>query len=474
MFGVSDGREQHDGPSGAGPSRVTTVLIVTTRTFRRGLFAAALLGLAVRLAYILIVRRDVLLQGDPFFYDFGARLLVQGHGFIEPTPFINGIVEQSASHPPLYLLYLAIPSSVGLDTPVWHMLWSSLLGTGSVVFIGLTGKEVAGPRAGLVAAALAAVYPNLWVFDGFIVSETMAIFTVVLSLYLAYRYLRSPSVWRALGLGFVCGLASLARAELFLLLPLLVLPCVLFTRRMDATAKLKGLVAVSLAALIPIAPWVTFNLTRFAEPVFLSTGLEPTMLGANCDATYYGDLIGYFTPQCVESANGKTKPGDDQSQRNAVSRDIVRDYVSAHKGRVPIVVLARWGRITGLYRPAQQVRLDHDIEGRERWVALASLFSFFLVGGLAIAGGVIVRSRRRVPLFPLLVPPVIVLFAVALALGSNRYRASAEGVLVILAAVAIDAVIGTRRERQRQGDAARVEEPQTDQVARAEAPVSRG
>jgi hypothetical protein len=129
---------------------------MTTRVFRRGLFATALVGLAVRVAYILIVRRDVLPGGDSFFYHFGARLLVEGHGFIEPTPFINGIVEQSASHPPLYLLYLAIPTSVGLDGPLTHMLWSSLIGVGSILFVGLTGREVAGPRAGLVAAGLAA------------------------------------------------------------------------------------------------------------------------------------------------------------------------------------------------------------------------------------------------------------------------------------------------------------------------------
>ncbi len=470
MFGVSDGRD-HERPRGAGPSRLATVLAVTTRTFRRGLFAAAVLGLAVRVAYILIVRHDVVLGGDPFFYHFGARLLVEGHGFIEPTPFINGIVEQSASHPPLYLLYLAIPTSVGLDGPVSHMLWSSLLGVASVVLIGLTAKEVAGPRVGLVAATVAAVYPNLWIFDGFVVSETMALFTAVLSVYLAYRYLRSPSVWRALGLGFVCGLASLARAELVLLLPLLVLPCVLFMRRTDATAKLKGLVVAGLAALIPIAPWVTFNLTRFDDPVFLSTGLEPTMLGANCDATYYGDLTGYFTPKCTETAGRRYKPGDDQSVRNAISRDIVRDYISDHKGRAAVVVLTRWGRITGLYRPAQQVRLDREVEGREGWVALASLFSFYVVGALAIAGGVIIRRRRRVPVFPLLVPPVIVLFAVALSLGSNRYRATTEGALVVLAAVTIDAAIGRLRKRRGRGDVARVDEPPTDHVAPAEAPA---
>jgi 4-amino-4-deoxy-L-arabinose transferase-like glycosyltransferase len=428
------------------------------------LIAAAAVGLAVRVAYILIVRHDVFPGGDALFYHLGSRLLVEGHGFIEPTPFINGIVEQSASHPPLYLLWLAIPSAVGLDGPVSHMLWSSVVGVGTVVLVGLTAREVAGPRAGLIAAGLAAVYPNLWVFDGFVLSETMAMFTAILSVFLAYRYLRTPTPWRAAGLGFACGVAALARAELVLLLPLLVLPCVLITRGVDVRRKLKWLVAAGLAALIPIGPWITFNMTRFDRPVFLSTGLEPTMLGANCDETYYGNLIGYFTPACTESSVGKTKPGDDQSVRNAVSAQIVRDYVWDNKGRAPVVVLARWGRVTGLYRPAQQLQLDQKIEGREGWVALAALVSFYAVAALAIMGGVLLR-RRRATVFPLLVPPAIVLFAVALALGSNRYRASAEPALAVLAAVAINAGVSALQRRRSRAALTESETRATETVA---------
>jgi 4-amino-4-deoxy-L-arabinose transferase-like glycosyltransferase len=412
------------------------------------LLAAVVLALAVRVAYILIVRHDVPPGGDSFFYHLGSRLLVEGHGFIEPSPLINGISEQSASHPPLYLLYLAIPSSVGLTGPVSHMLWSSLIGVGTVVLVGLTGREVAGPRAGLIAAGLAAVYPNLWIFDGFVLAETMAMFTAILSVFLAYRYLRTPTPWRAAALGLACGLAALARAELILLLPLLVLPCVLITRTIDLRKKLQWLVAAGLAALIPIGPWVTFNMARFDRPVFLSTGLEPTLVGANCDRTYYTDLIGYFSPDCTEGVfRTPRNGGPDQSVRNDRLRRIAREYVWDHKARAPVVVLVRWGRITGLYRPAQQLKLDEVIEGRERWTALAALLSFYVVAALAITGGVILR-RRRVKVFPLIVPVVIVLFAVALALGSNRYRASAEPALVVLAAVAINTGVSALQRRR--------------------------
>ena len=433
---------------------------MTTRTFRRGLIAAAIVALAVRVAYILIVRHDVPPGGDSFAYHIGARLLVEGHGFIEPQPFINGIVDQSASHPPLYLLYLAIPSSIGLDGPVSHMLWSSLLGVGTVVLIGLTGREVAGPRAGLIAAGLAAVYPNLWIYDGFILAETMSMFTVILSVFLAYRYLRTPTPWRAAALGLACGFAALARAELILLLPLLVLPCVLITRAIDLRKKLQWLLAAGLAALIPIVPWVTFNMARFDRPVFLSTGLEPTLVGANCDRTYYTDLIGYFSPDCTENVfQTPRNGGPDQSVRNVRLGRIAREYIWDHKGRVPLVVLARWGRVTGLYRTDQQLLLDEHIEGRERGTALAALLSFWVVAALAITGAVILR-RRRVKVFPLIVPCAIVVFAVAVALGSNRYRASAEPVLAVLAAVAISA--GFSAYQRRWSRAPRTEsEPET-------------
>jgi 4-amino-4-deoxy-L-arabinose transferase-like glycosyltransferase len=411
---------------------------VTSKAFRRGLVVATAFGVAVRLAYILVVRRDVTIEGDPLFYHLGATLLVDGHGFIEPTPFIVGIVDQSASHPPLYLFWLAIPTSLGLDGPVAHMLWSTVIGVASVVVIGLIGREVAGPRAGLIAAGLAAIYPNLWVYDGFILSETVAIFTGAVVVLLAYRYLREPTLRRAAYLGLAAGFAMLARAELVLLVPLLVIPLVWLTRSNDLRTRAKWVIVAVLAAGIPATPWIVFNLVRFDKPVFLSTGFEPTLIGANCDVTYYGERLGYFSEICGLRDRGKTKPGDDQSERNAVSGRIAREYIVDHKLRVPVVVAARWGRVLGLFRPGQQVDFDHLIEDRERWVASLCLFSFYGVAALAIAGGVILR-RRRTPVYPLVVLPVIVLVAVAVALGSNRYRASAEGALVVLAAVTLDA-----------------------------------
>lgn len=406
--------------------------------FWRLLVALTAAGLAIRVAYVLLARRDLIVEGDAIYYHFGANLLADGHGFIVPLELARGLTLQAADHPPLYLLWLAFPSVFGLDTPVWHMLWSCVLGAATIAVVALAGREIAGPRVGLIAAGLAAVYPNVWSHDGFLQSETMAILAAAVAVLLAYRYWHRPSLGRIAALGAVCGGAALTRSELLLLVPFVVIPLVWLTKTIDLRRKIQWLVVSGLAAAVVLAPWVGYNLTRFKHPVFLSTGYEVTLLTASCDTTYYGELTGYWSQGC----GIKTPRRYDQSQKALAFRRAALDYIGQNKSRVPVVVLARWGRITGLFRPTQQVRLDNVVEGRELWVAWSSLGMFYVIALLAIVGAVVLR-RRRVPVSPLVALPTIALIAVTLTFATNRYRAIAEGGLVLLAAVATDA--GLRR-----------------------------
>lgn len=432
-----------------------------TRRFAWTLAAITVASVVIRVAYVLLVRRDAAVQGDGLYYHYGANLLAQGHGFIVPLEYVKGLTLQAADHPPLYLLWLATTSVFGLESPVTHMLWTCVLGTATVVVIGLVGREVVGPRVGLIAAAVAAVYPNIWSHDGMLQSESLAILLVVVVLLLAYRYWARPSLRLLAALGVACGLAALTRSELLLLVPFVVVPLVWFTKRVAVREKVKWLSVSVVATAVVLAPWVGYNLTRFEHPVYLSTGYEVTLLTASCDKTWYGQYTGYWSFEC----GVPTRRRDDQSQKAIVYRRAALDYIADNKARIPVVVAARWGRITGLFRPAQQVRLDHDAEGRETWVAWASLLMFYPIAVLAVLGAIFLR-RRRVLLFPLVALPVIVLISVTLTFATNRYRAIAEPALVVLAAVAVDAVI--ERIRTRRGrEAARVdaaEHPADDHV----------
>jgi hypothetical protein len=127
----------------------------------------------VRLAYVLIFKNPLVLPTgvDTFAFHHGANALAKGRGFGSPGFLLKP--RQTAMHPPGYLLALALPSRLGLDSVLDHQIWSLILGCLTVATIGFIGRMLAGPRAGLVAAAIAAVYPNLWLFDGELLSETL-------------------------------------------------------------------------------------------------------------------------------------------------------------------------------------------------------------------------------------------------------------------------------------------------------------
>jgi 4-amino-4-deoxy-L-arabinose transferase-like glycosyltransferase len=419
-----------------------------TRRFARRLAIIAAVSVVIRVAYVVIERRDAPVQGDGLYYHYGSNLLAQGHGFIVPLEYVKGLTLQAADHPPLYLLWLAATSVFGLESPLTHMLWTCVLGTATVVVLGFVGREVIGPRAGLVAGGLAAVYPNIWSHDGMLQSESLAILLVAIALLLAYRFWRAPSFAKIVALGVVSGLAALTRSELILLVPFVVLPLVLITSTIGTREKLKWLGLAGAGTAVVVAPWIGYNLTRFKHPVFLSTGYEVTLLTASCDKTWYGQYTGYWSFEC----GIQTPRRDDQSQRAIAYRRAALDYIGDNKARIPVVVAARWGRITGLFRPAQQVRLDHVAEGRETWVAWMSLSMFYPIAVLAIAGAIALR-RRRVLLFPLVALPGIVLISVTLTFATNRYRAIAEPALVVLAAVALDAGVQRIRTRGQGRDA---------------------
>src|SRR3954462_10679944 len=124
--------------------------------FPRWLAAIAAGGLAVRLVYVLVLTPHLRGLGDATYYHELANRLADGAGFVDPG---NGA--PTALHPPLFPLLLAAPSLPRLDSSLAHRVAVSLVGTAAVVGVGLLARTVAGERAGLLAAGLAAVSPVL-------------------------------------------------------------------------------------------------------------------------------------------------------------------------------------------------------------------------------------------------------------------------------------------------------------------------
>jgi len=377
---------------------------------------------------------------DALYYVVQSQAIVDGDGFQQP--FVDA---PDAHHPPLTTLAV-VPATAVFGVPddtLPQRLTMCLVGAAAVGVIGLLGRRVAGDATGLTAAALAAVYPNLFINDGIVMAEALTALLAAAVLLLAYRIREQRSWMVAVGLGVVCGLAALTRAELILLLVFVAIPAALGAQRSEWRARLGPAAVVVGIALVVMAPWVIRNVVTFDEPATLSTGDGAVLLGANCDRTYSGRLLGVWSLECSTGVD----EADDAAVESRLQRDAAFDYIGDHLDRVPVVAAARLGRAFDLFRPFETADFGTR-EGRPKAVGVAGVVVYWLMIPFAIAG--IVLSRRRpFVVWPLLVPFAIVALVVVLGYGIPRFRVPAEPSIVVLASVAL--VAAWERLRRRVG-----------------------
>jgi 4-amino-4-deoxy-L-arabinose transferase-like glycosyltransferase len=387
-------------------------------------------GTIVSIVWVLATRRHVLAIGDAFVFRGQASLIVNGGGwFVSPFPPFA----PSAYHPPLWTLVLAAADAIGLKSYLSQLLVACVLGGGAIFMTGMAGREVAGQRAGLIAAAIAVVYPNYWMNEGTGLSETLVLLLVASVVFMAVRLWHKPSFVRVGILGFLCALAALTRSEQVLLIAVVLVPLTVVLRGLSLRRRLGLATAGVLVGLFTLGPWVGFNLTRFDHPVFLSGNLGATLAAANCRYAYYGHHIGYADLRCPTVS----QQGGDESTIDARERAVAFGYMRKHLSRVPVVMVARVGREFGLYDPLGQIHLDATFESRPLIPAEIGLFMYYAMA-IASVFGAIVLKRRGIMLVPFAGLLFEVVLSAMLAIGATRYRVPLEVGLAVLTAVTID------------------------------------
>jgi len=405
-------------------------------------------ALVIRVLYTLLVAQDISVIGDALTYHLLGENIADGKGFERAphpqlAPFEGwkpGV--PTAEHPPLFPLLIGLITKLGATGYLAQKLLLCVLGTTTVAFVGLAGREAAGSPTGLVAAGIAAVYPFLWVVDGSLMSETLYGALLAATLWLAIRFARRPSLGLAAGLGVLAALAALTRGEALLLVPLLLVP--LAIRAGTAwRSRLAFASAAVVAFALVLAPWTIRNLSVFEKPVLVSTNGNAVFVGSNCDPVYHGPFTGLWNFNCYGAA-----PGGDESEASVAYRDRGFDYARDHAGRLPVVMAVRLLRVWDLYRPLQQATYE-SLEGRSETASRIGLVFYYPLLLLAVAGAVILR-RRGAPLWPLAAFPVMVSLTAVAIYGVTRFRFAAEPALCVLAAVALvslPAALAARRRK---------------------------
>lgn len=402
--------------------------------------AIAVAGWLGRVGFVLLYAPRRLPFGDGLEYHLLGDNLARGSRYIESirTAYLAG-ARPTAQHPPLFPMLLSGVSRVvwfvggpNVDTTRWHQLAAATVSAAAIAAIAALGRALAGPRVGLAAAVIAAVYPPLWVNDAVVMSETLLALTTALVLLAVYRMAGTPTWRRAVGLGVATGAMIVTRSETALLVATVVLPSVVLRRGVDRARRLALAGAVVAAAGVVVAPWIVRNLRTFDRPVLLSQNLDSVIAGANCPATYYGPQTGSWVIEC----NTENLPAGDESVQGAALRRRGLRYAGAHLGRVPVVVAARVGRLLEVYRPLD----DQRGEGRRAAPEVLAIVTFYGVQLLAAVGAVRLH-RLGVAVWPLVAVIASTIVVAAATYGLTRLRMPYDVATVPLAAAGIASIV---------------------------------
>lgn len=401
--------------------------------FRRHLLPPIVAGVSLRLFYVLfVVRGNVPPLSDAQTYYQLGRLLAEGKGYIQPfTYYFRNERVPTADFPPLYPIFLAVVGFVGIDSYLGQRVVGAILGGATIAVVAQLGAAIAGRTVGIAAAWFAALYPQLVLIDGSLMSEGPYVL-IVASLLLSVVRARSAESERQrlrwwIGASVMVGLAVMTRSESLLFVPLLLIPA---TRiRGDRRAWARTAAVAGAGAILMTGAWTIRNaiVLHHFQPLTNNSGW--TFAGANCDAVYSGTQIGGWRLDCIPQ--GLT---GDETERSAQARALGLDYMRDHSGEIPAVLAARLGRTFGVWDVRTNLFIEH-FEGRDYDWLWAAWCVWVLLAPLAIFGAV-VQWRTERGLQPLLTPVLIVAIVTLLTYGNQRFRAAAEPSIVVFAAVA--------------------------------------
>jgi 4-amino-4-deoxy-L-arabinose transferase-like glycosyltransferase len=383
-------------------------------------------ALAVRLTYVLAVARHLPLGADANWYTLESGAIASTHGYVDPVVWLTkGATVATAAHPPLYPFFLAIVTKVANADHETFRFAGIALGIVTVVLSGLLGRRLGGPRAGLVAAALVAVFPSLIAIDGALMSETVSVPLMYAGVFAAVVATARPSWWRFALIGLAFGLMALARADA-------IVPAVFVIGAAALAAPVGnrqriGLVAVAVVAVAGVVgPWVLRNDARLGDATVATTSTAGTIAGENCATTYSGPLLGYWDFNC---SNTDREPLESEIAWTRETQSQGIDYARAHLGRLPVVVAARELRVLGVFHPVAQIK-NEAVEGRSyHWQLFAWVcwFPVLLLGAI----GLTQLARRSRLSWPVVAAAVSVVVTVAVSHGNSRFRTAAEPAMLI-------------------------------------------
>jgi len=367
------------------------------------------------------------LFGDSESYWVLARAIAHG------GPYEYGSPDARVFRAPGYPLLLAPLFVFGGDQPpvLAARVSGALLGTLAVAGVGWMAGMLFGPRAGLLAAGIAAIEPGTAATSAMVLSEALFLPLVILhlGLWVAAWQARTSirGVWLAAGAGLAAGAAALARPSWLLFTPLAVLLAIVAGPKRKRHLEIG---AVMLAGLVvAMLPWWIRNygvIGRFV-PTTLQVGAS-LYDGWNPQATGASDLG--FVARFVEEERARPAGGNDagaplEYRLNRRMRRAAIDWALDHPGAAVRLAAVKFVRIWNVWP---------NEKGLSAWPIRLALTVTYVPIMLLAALGALRTIRRGWPYVLCWLPAVYFTLLHTVFVGSIRYRMPAMLTLIVLAA----------------------------------------
>lgn len=340
---------------------------------RRSLFAPAwrrvlvvgVIAFVVRAIYWAALLHHYQPISDANQYNQLALNLVHGHGFSDTFPQLA--VHPTAWRPPLFPFVLgAVYAVFGIHLFLGQLL-NALVGSVVVVLVDRLGTRIAGSTAGLVAAAVAAVCPELLANDVTTLSEPLShLLMVGIILLLLQRRLELA--------GVASGLLVLARASAQPLIPVLAVWALVHVGCRRA-------LRFTLVAILVVSPWAIRNWIQLGSPVLVTSN------GFNLAAAYSPEArqTGSFVDATKDPRFSATWP----LERKEVAWDSALTHLSLselrHHPSELFQVLGRNSSDMFEIRPSTNIPAEMS-DGRNLDFRRHTLWFFYIATILGLAG----------------------------------------------------------------------------------------
>ncbi len=350
---------------------------------------------------------------------------------------------------PLWPFILAGLTTIFGPSDYFARLFLSVIGSGTCVLIYLFARDLFGWRIGILAGVIAAIYPGLYIYDGWLYTESLYIFLLFAVCYGLFRLQRTPQMnWR---LWFICGillgLLSLVRPNGMIVIGLFIIWAIIMAwqKLLPWRVTAKGALATTLLALVIIAPWTVRNYLVSHTFIPVAIGYGTVSLGAYNDKiltipAYPGGPLGtWINPLESNPAAARLYPLHTCDAPCEVAREAAFENVAIHWIRNHWSLMPRLLELhfINMWRPEiyeadlPTVRFPHQ---RSTQLVLHLMRTFpIYVFILAALGFEVTLHRWRELLFIYF----MILITIAQCLiyyGIPRFRAPIEPMLILLAA----------------------------------------